>query len=604
MAVALSAAAALGILGLAGPWPEEDSSDSARATPADRGEWRLLAPVPGGREAGLSELEAVRTGRQVVIIAGASYDTDRVEALVYDPAQESWTWAPRSPLRWRAAAAVVTTGRQAIVWGGATNLGARGDAQVQGHGAVFDPRQRTWRRISAAPIGPRAFHSAVWSGDRMIVWGGVAEPYVAGKRARLRNNGASYDPALDRWTRLAPAPLRPRRRHVSVWTGRRMIVWGGEVDTPPGNAPLTTDGAIYDPRRDRWRTMRRAPIRWMPDTKAAWTGSEMLVWTGADLLSYDPAANRWRRLPPPPWKARIGTELAWTGEELVIWGGVRGICGRCYLRSREGSKATDTDGVAYRPDGPRRWRLLPRSPLAPRDRHAVVGLGAGRFIVWGGCCAGSRRRSNGALYSPPPLRPADVGHDLAATCRAIDATAAVRCPTWLPAPPARDDGPAVHVANADFDGSDCGYLTELHLTHVDDFTVHPYHVWFGGRCRPFPLRGESGRWPPRPNERDFLALVVTAPERPGQRRRTLVRPRVTGVTSVGGRRALVLRVDPFPRGGLHGGHYVLVWNEDGDGYMLSFHHPRGDRRRPPTLAQLSALSRAAASMRPAEELGR
>jgi hypothetical protein len=266
-------------------------------------------------------------------------------------------------------------------------------------------------------------------------------------------------------------------------------------------------------------------------------------------------------------------------------------------------RAQDSDGVAYNPRSSRRWRLLPRSPLTPRDRHAVVGLGAGRFMVWGGCCAGSRQRSNGALYLPGPLVAADVGRELAKSCGLIEATAVVRCPTWLPAPPSRDGRPAFHVAKADFDGSDCAYLTELHHLRVDDFAVHPYHVWFGGRCRPFDLRRTRGRWPPRPNPRDYLALVVSAPEQPGQRRPPgLSRPRIVGTTSVRGGRALVLAVDPFPRGGLHGGHYVLVFNQGGDGYMVSLHYPGGDRGRPPTLAQLRALTRSAASMRPTGEL--
>ena len=188
-------------------------------------------------------------------------------------------------------------------------------------------------------------------------------------------------------------------------------------------------------------------------------------------------------------------------------------------------------------------------------------------------------------------------------CRSIVATVEVRCPTWLPAPATRDGAAAFHVSNRDFDGSGCGYLTELHSRRVDDFSMHPYHVWFGGRCRPFSLREADGRWPARPNRHDFLAVVLPAPGTPGMRTRpALVRPRVLSVTSVRGRRALLLAVDPFPRGGLHGGHYAIVWNEGGGGYAMSLHYPRGDRRRPPSVRQVRALTRAAASMRPAADL--
>jgi hypothetical protein len=435
----------------------------------------------------------------------------------------------------------------------------------------------------------------------MIVWGGVGASAPPSRSGRLLASGAAYDPATDRWRRIAPAPLRPRRGQVAVWTGDRMIVWGGEVgkDGRRGQ-PMASDGAIYDPRRDSWRRMRSAPIRSMPGAQAVWTGGEMLVWVESELLSYRPESNRWERPPPPPWNVRAGATAAWSGEELILWGGVRGPCGDCYLRSRDGSRAKDTDGVAFSPGSPRRWRLLPRSPLAPRDRHVAVGLGAGKLMVWGGCCAGSRQRANGAIYRPGPLIRPRVGRDLARPCRSIEATVAVRCPTWLPAPATRHRGAAFHLSNADFDRSACGYLTELHSRRIDDASTHPHHVWFGGRCRRFALRDSGGRWPPRPNERDHLGLVLRAPETPGSKRRPgFVRPRVLAVTSVRGRRALLLAVDPFPRGGLHGGHYAIVWNEGGDGYALSLHYPRGDRRRPPLHAQVRALTRAAASMRPA-----
>ncbi len=66
-----------------------------------------------------------------------------------------------------------------------------------------------------------------------------------------------------------------------------------------------------------------------------------------------------------------------------------------------------------------------------------------------------------------------------------------------------------------------------------------------------------------------------------------------------GQRALVLTVAPFQRGGgVHGGHYALVWNQGGNGYAVSFHYPRADLGKPPRLREIRALTRAAESMRP------
>ena len=66
----------------------------------------------------------------------------------------------------------------------------------------------------------REWHTAVWTGSEMIVWGGLAGGYS--------NSGGRYNPATDSWTATgtinAPAG---RARHTAVWTGSEMIVWGG-----------------------------------------------------------------------------------------------------------------------------------------------------------------------------------------------------------------------------------------------------------------------------------------------------------------------------------------------------------------------------------------
>ena len=578
---------------------------------SDHGRWHALPEPPGARAAGLSELRAVRIGDRVVVVAGASYRAERVEALVYDVSRRTWSWASPAPLRWRGGMSVVGGPGQAIVWGGATE-----DADAVASGARYDPglgpRGRAqlgaWQRISAAPIAPRAFHTAVWTGSRMIVWGGAGEPYVPGRRQRLLADGAAFDPAHSRWSRIPRGPLRPRRGHVAVWTGSRMIVWGGKVAKgDQGRSPLASDGAAYDPAHRTWTRIAGAPVRWMPNSQAFWTGDRMVVWTGRSVVTYQPTTNRWEpnrwiRWPRSPLSNRMGSVAAWTGEELLVWGGPEGPCGDCGPKERSGRPSAPTDGAAFDPRTGQ-WRLLPPSPLPPRDRHVAVGLGGGRAFVWGGCCRGSRQLADGALYRPGPYVAADVGRDLAATCRAIDARrTVVRCPVWLPAPARRDGATAFHVGNSDIDGSACGYLTELHLGPAQPGAPsttdrYPFHVWFGGRCEPFPIEADDGRWPPTPDRTSYLGLVGVAPAAPGGARERLVRPRVVAVTSVRGRRALVLAVEPFPRGGLHGGHYAIVWNEGGDGYAISFHQTGGDRGLDPSLRQIRELTRAAASMR-------
>jgi hypothetical protein len=65
----------------------------------------------------------------------------------------------------------------------------------------------------------------------MIVWGGL----VATNQT-LANFGGRYDPTTDSWTPISMGPNFPSPRvyHTAVWTGTEMIVWGGEPGTSTG----------------------------------------------------------------------------------------------------------------------------------------------------------------------------------------------------------------------------------------------------------------------------------------------------------------------------------------------------------------------------------
>jgi hypothetical protein len=71
----------------------------------------------------------------------------------------------------------------------------------------------------------------VWTGSRMIVWGGY----------NGYGTGGIYDPATDSWAPVSTTGAPSGRvYHTAVWTGSRMIVWGGEISTSPSTAGSTT----------------------------------------------------------------------------------------------------------------------------------------------------------------------------------------------------------------------------------------------------------------------------------------------------------------------------------------------------------------------------
>jgi hypothetical protein len=153
----------------------------------------------------------------------------------------------------------------------------------------------------------RRNHTAVWTGSRMLVWGGF-------DGSNTLNTGGIYDPATDSWAAITTtgAPSAGRN-HTAVWTGSKMLVWGGQ----DGSTDVNT-GGIYDPATNSWAVINTtgAPSARARHT-AVWTGSKMLVWGGEDGTTqvntggiYDPATDSW-------------TDITTTGAPSARLGGIR-----------------------------------------------------------------------------------------------------------------------------------------------------------------------------------------------------------------------------------------------------------------------------------------
>ena len=113
-----------------------------------------------------------------------------------------------------------------IAWGGLNNFG---DSLNTGGRYNLSTDSWTATSITNAPTG-RYGHTAVWSGNEMIVWGGYD--------GSSSNTGGRYNPSTNTWaaTSTSNAPTG-RRYHTAVWSGSEMIVWGG--------APITNTGGRY-----------------------------------------------------------------------------------------------------------------------------------------------------------------------------------------------------------------------------------------------------------------------------------------------------------------------------------------------------------------------
>src|SRR5205809_4586355 len=108
-------------------------------------------------------------------------------------------------------------------------------------GGRYNPGTDSWTATSttSAPVA-RYFHTAVWTGTEMIVWGGGASGPT------YLNTGGRYNPTTDSWTATSAANApNARASHTAVWTGTEMIVWGGGL-----NGNFFNTGGRYNPGTD------------------------------------------------------------------------------------------------------------------------------------------------------------------------------------------------------------------------------------------------------------------------------------------------------------------------------------------------------------------
>lgn len=241
--------------------------------------WRTIAPMPAPMA---SPLGAVWTGEEVVVF-------DHTHTYRYRPKNDHWSVGAAPPFA-RDGSVVVWTGHQMLVWAGRDPEPENGSSPplvVHADGASYDPASDTWHEIPAAPVPARSASMGVWTGHKMIVWGGISSGGTTNGRFEtgLVGKGAAYDPADRKWQALPASPLTARWGHQMIWTGHRMIVWGGFIpsSSPDPLAGYPRDGAAYNPATNRWRSLPAAPASppaLLTAYSAVWTGDQALFLGG------------------------------------------------------------------------------------------------------------------------------------------------------------------------------------------------------------------------------------------------------------------------------------------------------------------------------------
>lgn len=169
--------------------------------------------------------------------------------------------------------------------------------------------------VTTTALSARSEASGVWFDGEFYLAGGQLDPPCPPNASclapsRFLKDGASYDPAADRWRAIADAP-------VAI----------------AGAAPVTVDGrfyyraadeastlAVYEPAADSWAEVAT------PDQHGQLVAAgDVLVsihWSDEDESAvdrlYDPGTGKWTRLPDDPLGPSFNRSAVWVNGKLLL----------------------------------------------------------------------------------------------------------------------------------------------------------------------------------------------------------------------------------------------------------------------------------------------
>jgi hypothetical protein len=182
-----------------------------------------------------------------------------------------------------------------------------------------------WSTLPPAPITARTGAASAWTGRQLLIWGGDFGP----QGDQLAGDGAAYDPTTKRWTKLPAAPISARSQMAHVWTGSELFIWGGNAADG-----ISSNGALYDPITAKWRMLPKSPLSGRTGAQAVWVDDEVIVISGdppalsssqqvrTDLAAFNPSTNRWTTLAPMPLTSNqlvLGVVAVATNNRLYAW---------------------------------------------------------------------------------------------------------------------------------------------------------------------------------------------------------------------------------------------------------------------------------------------
>jgi N-acetylneuraminic acid mutarotase len=361
------------------------SGCALEAAPAEGTAQRQEALDPQPTWSGTGAMSVARQGATAtrlpdgrVLVAGGqrvgSVDVGDVffeTAEIFDPKKGVFSVAAAKMATKRAQHAAVTIdGGRVLVVGGVGGVNSTSTAEI------FDPKSATW--TSTPPLAHERWGATltVLSGGRVLLAGG--DPGAPGGSAEL------FDPALGAWKEIAPMST-PRRYHTAtLLLNGRVLVTGGQV--PDDGSKIATSAEIFNPATGVWSKV--APMATARSMHTATRLDDGLVLVAGGVTSagitaaverYNPAQDAWTKMPILASARAIHTATLLDHGAVLVAGGLDATSSA--LRS---SELFDPETTRWVVNG-----LLDHARVA----HTAEALSDGSVLV-----AGGEQQSSAEIY--------------------------------------------------------------------------------------------------------------------------------------------------------------------------------------------------------------
>lgn len=241
-----------------------------------------------------------------------------------------------------------------------------------------------WTTAAAPSLARQELYPEVLAG-RIYVAGGLLTPNT-GYSAHFE----SFDPATDKWTRLATLP--EARHHIALAAADGLIYGAGGFSGGFPNWRAQASVYVYDPRNNRWRDGVAIPYPSAEGVFAAIADRLYLVggrirahddarhfndhMDTAQALMFDPATGRWSAIADAP-TARNSAAAA------VIDGCLFVVGGRQAIKQADGSlRQVNVPVLEVYDPKTNRWTV--RAPMPRAQGGLAAAAHGGRLYVFGG----------------------------------------------------------------------------------------------------------------------------------------------------------------------------------------------------------------------------